>query len=178
MDERRYPIFREETFKPYNLNIIGIRNKFGRVNHFDDVICVYLEKEGKWVQHDFPATTYPGLPSLFKPVNPKGTAILKPGQYRYRLGLHKNKYPALIQDAPVTVYRDNNKNLVYDLDHRKEESGFFGINIHRASLGAKLVGADSAGCQVIKEGFDRFMSLINAALRYRENSFVYTLVEL
>ena len=25
--------------------------------------------------------------------------------------------------------------------------------------------------RVIKEGFDRFMSLINAALRYRENSF-------
>lgn len=178
MERLEYPVLRETPFEPFNLNIIGFRNRLGRPNYFDDVISVYFEKEGKWHQHDFQATTLPGLPSMFKPVNPKGTAILKPGQYRYRAGLHKRIYQALVQDAPVTVYRDNNKNMVYDLDHRKEETGFFGINIHRATLGAKLVGADSAGCQVIKEGFDRFMSLINSSLRYRENIFIYTLVEI
>lgn len=178
MEDRGYPVLTEEVFKPYHLNIIGYRNRFGRVNYFDDTISVYFQKDGKWVQHDFPATTLPGSPSLLKPMSLKGSAILKPGQYKYALGMHKGKYPALVQNGPVTVYRDNNRNLLYDLDRRTEETGLFGINIHKASLGAKIVGSESYGCQVIKEGFDRFMSLINSSLRYRDNKFTYTLVDI
>jgi len=80
------------------------------------------------------------------------------------------------QAGPVTVYRDNNRDLVYNSVN--EESGFFGINIHKASLYTKFVGPDSYGCQVIKEGFDNFMSIINSSLNYRENRFTYSLVEI
>ena len=173
-----YTILNEERYKPYNLNIVGIRNRFGRVNYFDDSINIYYQENSGWVHKTFQATTLPGTPSLLKPMNPKGSAILKPGQYRYKKGKHKGKYEALVQADYVTVYRDNNKNLVYDIDHRTEESGMFGINIHKASLGAKLVGPESYGCQVIKEGFDEFMELINKSLNFRENSFLYSLVEI
>lgn len=171
-----YPVKTKEEFKPYNLNIVGVRNRFGRVNHFDDSINIYYESNEGWVHEEFQASTYPGAPSLLNPINSKGTAILKPGQYTYRKGLHKGKYPALVQLEPVTVYRDNTKDLVYNLT--REETGFFGINIHRASFGAKLVGPNGAGCQVIKEGFDKFMSIIDKAFSFRENKFTYTLVEI
>lgn len=171
-----YTVLREEKYKPYNLNIVGYRNRFGRVNHFDDIIAVYYEKEGEWNHLSYQATTYPGTPNLVKPVNPIGTAILKPGQYLYKIGKHKGQYEALVQAKPVTVYRDRNRDIVYDYD--REESGFFGINIHKASFGAKFVGADSAGCQVIKNNFEEFMFLIKKSAAFRENLFTYTLVEI
>jgi len=171
-----YSVAREIPNKPYNLNIVGVRSSFGRVNYFDDSINIYYEKEGKWVHRAFMATTYPGKPSLLKPINTKGSAILKPGQYQYKKGKHKGQYDALVQAGPVTVYRDNNRDLVYNSVN--EESGFFGINIHKASLYTKFVGPDSYGCQVIKEGFDNFMSIINSSLNYRENRFTYSLVEI
>lgn len=171
-----YPILREDGFKPYNLNIVGARNRFARTNYFDDSINVYYQKETQWVHEQYVASTYPGSPSLLKPVNSKGAAILVPGQYSYKKSKHKNKYDALVQDGPVTVYRDNNKDLIYNFDNK--ETGFFGINIHRASFGAKVVGPDSYGCQIIREGFDSFMSLIDKALHFRENKFTYTLIEI
>lgn len=172
-----YLVNRKESHAPYHLNIVGIRNSFGRVNHFDDTIHIYYEEQARWVHKIYPGTTLPGTPSLLKPSNPKGTAILKPGQYFYKKGLHKGKYEALVQASPVIVYRDNNKNLLYDTDTRTEEAGYFGINIHKASWGAKLVGPDSYGCQVIREGYDSFMNLINKSLNFRKNIFTYTLVE-
>ncbi len=171
-----YEVLREEYFKPYHLNIVGVRNKYSRVNYFDDRINIYYETKGEWIFKSFEATTYPGTPLLLNPLSKKGTAILKEGQYKYMKGLHKNKYEALVQRDPVVVYRDANKDLIFD--RTKEESGFFGINIHKASLGAKLVGPNSAGCQVVKEGFDEFMFYINKALNFRVNEFIYTLVEL
>lgn len=171
-----YPVLRKEEGEPYNLNIVGVRNKFSRVNHFDDSINIYYEGEHEWVHKEYQATTYPGIPSLLKPVNFKGSAILMPGQYSYKKGKHKGKYEALVQDGPVTVYRDNTKDLIYNLVNT--ESGYFGINIHKASFGAKLVGPESYGCQVIKEGFEDFMGLINKSLEFRENKFTYTLVEI
>jgi hypothetical protein len=173
-----YPVLREEVYRPYNLNIVGVRNTLGRVNHFDDFIHVYYERKGEWIHKEFPATTYPGSDSLLKPPNPNGTAILRVGQYTYQKGLHKGKYEALIQKSPVTVYRDSNRDLVYDKLHKTTQIGFFGINIHSASFGALWVGPNSAGCQVIRSGFDEFMGLINRSLRYRENSFTYSLVEI
>lgn len=67
-------------------------------------------------------------------MNPKGTAILAPGQYQssHKIGLHRGKYKALVQHRPVTVYRDNNKDSKYDLEPTKKDTGIFGINIHKA----------------------------------------------
>lgn len=173
-----YPVLREERHKPYNLNIVGIRDKCGKPNYFDDTINIYYEEHEKWVHKIYEATTFPGTPSLLKPKNTKGAAILKAGQYSYKKGKHKGEYDALVQGGPVTVFRDNNKDLVYDLDKLTEETGFFGINIHKASFLAKVVGPESCGCQVVKSDFEGFMNLINRSLNFRENNFTYTLVEI
>ncbi len=172
-----YSVNRLEKNKPLNLNIVGVRGSTSRVNYFDDSINIYYEDDLGWNHYTYEATTSPGEPALLNLTNKEGTAILKAGQYLYQKGLHKGQYEALVQKGPVTVYRDSNKDLVYDKDARYLESGFFGINIHKASLFSKFVGPDSSGCQVIKSGFDSFMDLINESLKFRENKFVYTLVE-
>lgn len=171
-----YQVKRAEEGKPYHLNIVGIRNRFSRVNQYNDSINIYYEGLRGWVHTSYTATTYPGSPSLLKPINPKGSAILVPGQYEYKKGKHKGKYDALVQAEPVTVYRDNTRDLIYNLENK--ETGFFGINIHRASFGARVIGPDSYGCQVIKDGFNDFMSYIDKSLSFRENSFTYSLIEL
>lgn len=182
MERHCYKVYFEEEYKPYNLNIVGYRNRFGRPNYFDDTIAVYYQQDDEWIAHFFEATTRPGFPSLLNPVNEKGAAILVPDQYRgsYMLGLHKKRYEALVQREAVKVYRDNNKNLMYDLDQRTIETGFFGINIHRASLFSKVVGLSSAGCQVIKNlvDYQEFISLCHKASDFWGNNFTYTLVEI
>ena len=177
-----YDVAYGEAFKPFHLNIVGFRNRFARTDYFDDTIAVSYQDAGKWMYHFFEATTLPGKPSMLKPENPLGTAILAPGQYKdaYEIALHKGKYEALIQRGQVKVYRDNNKDLVYDLNKQSTEWGLFGINIHKASLGAKLVGPNSAGCQVIKDSvdYDIFMALCHRASKFWGSKFTYTLVEL
>ena len=79
------------------------------------------------------------------------------------IGLHRGKYEALVQrGAAVSVWRDRNGDDVHDYG-QNEESGYFGINIHRASARreSEIVGQYSAGCQVIADPaeFDIFMSL-------------------
>lgn len=174
-----YTVNFEKDQQPYNLNIVGVRNKFGRPNYFDDVILVFYHQKGKLMSHHFQATTLPGIPYLLKPVNPEGAALLVPGQYKdaYQLGKHKG-YDALIQVGPVKVYRDNNLDLEYDFSNPHE--GFFGINIHRASLTAKVVGPDSAGCQVIKKrsDYEHFISLCKKYKNFHGSKATYTLVEI
>lgn len=166
----------------YNLNIVGFRNKYGRPNQFDDTIAVYYKNYEGWESRFYKATTLPGTPSLLNPINKNGTAILVPGQYEscYQLGAHKGKYKALIQARQVRVYRDNNKDTVYDTAERSIESGLFGINIHKASLFSKVVGANSAGCQVIQDSkdYEEFISLCEKAEKVWGNLFSYTLVEI
>lgn len=180
--EKNFKIFGEQSHKPYNLNIVGLRNRFARTNYFDDTLAVYYERDGIWCQHFYEATTMPGKDSLLKPENINGAAILVPSQYEgaYKIGKHKGQYEALVQDEAVDVYRDSNKDLVYDADKRTVQRGFFGINIHKASFGAKLVGPNSAGCQVFKysNDFTSFMFLCKKAANFWGNKFTYTLVEI
>src|SRR5215212_8238644 len=101
--------------RPFELNIIGIRNKSTMPNRFDDQIHVFFKSNTKqWVHYIFPATTDPGTYWLLNPMNSQGTAILSQGQYRnaYQIGLHRAKYYALIQRAAVTVLRDYDRNAI------------------------------------------------------------------
>lgn len=161
------------------LNIVGQRNKTRERNKYTDVISIFQNTPGGWKERHFEATTLPGTPNLLKPVNLKGTAILVPGQYvdSYAIGLHRNKYKALIQVLPVRVYRDNDRDDMCDPDETYIDEGLFGINIHRASLLNTVVGADSAGCQVIKKrsDFGDFMKWCTASGQRR---FTYTLIEI
>lgn len=86
----------------------------------------------------------------------KPMAQLKPGVYRYKIGKHGinrgNPYTALVQAGPVTVLRGN-----------KEETGFFGINVHRGSRNS----TSSEGCTTLPPGpnWDGFIALVQAEMK-------------
>ena len=167
----------------YNLNIIGIRRAGTKVtNQFDDYIVVeYIDMYGIKTRDVFPATTDPGLTSMTKPMSTKGCAILVPGQYRssWMIGYHKGKYEALVQCKPLKVYRDNDKDNVYDLNPKTIEEGNFGINIHKSGDDSTIVNGWSAGCQVLKRkvNFDKLMKLAHYQFSQGMGArYTYTLI--
>ena len=167
----------------YNLNIIGVRKSGDKVtNNFDDFIVVeYIDMYGIKTREVFAATTDPGLSSIINPISSKGCAILVPGQYRscWKLGYHKGKYEAIVQYKPVKVYRDNNKDKVYDFDSKTIEEGIFGINIHKAGDNSTIVNGWSAGCQVLarRKDFDKLMKLAHYQISQGHGKlFTYTLI--
>ena len=168
--------------KAYNLNIFGIRN-YGRINRFDDWLClVYRNNRGEWVWRQYDATTMPGLKTLRTIQNPKGTAILAPGQYlgAYKIDWHAGKYEALCQRlGPVKVFRDGNRDDAYDLNPDTLDEGLFGINLHRAGLNTETVDGYSAGCQVFRyeSNFQDFMKILKTSSAMLGNKFTYTLFE-
>ena len=172
----------------YNLNIIGVRSKesIKQENRFDDILIVAfgLATSGynSSTKFIFQITTDPGIKSLKAPMNAKGTAILVPGQYRgsHKLGLHQGKYEALVQCAPVKVYRDANRDDILDVDKRTIDTGMFGINIHKAGLASTIVDGWSAGCQVLAKNdeYEIFMDLCRKQkLGGYGDKFTYTLLE-
>ena len=149
---------------------------------FDDEICVCYKEGFDWIEERYKATTDPSMEQHKDPDNPKGVAILKPGQYRgvYKIDKHAGKYYALCQrGAEVTVYRDNNLNE--RTDYINEESGYFGINLHRAHPNkiVQSTRAYSHGCQVIQNpaDFTRLMGLARLQIGIGYDSFTYTLIE-
>lgn len=179
-DKKGYAFF---TNGDYNLNIFGIRTYPGTVNKFDDVIGLAYKVNDNWVTKAYAATTDPGLYWLNNLMNTNGTAILKEGQYRggWKVGYHKGQYKALVQNKPVTVYRDRNKDNKHDFNEDTLETGLFGINIHRATANAGQTSTQvdkwSAGCQVIAAAndFTAFMSIIDKAAAKYGSVFTYTL---
>lgn len=170
-----------QNAKGYDLNLFGIRTNNVEENTFNDIVGVMYFFDGRWSTFLFPATTDPGLYYLSNPMNVDGTAILKPGQYRgaYQIGLHKG-YTALVQAAPLPVYRDDDRDGTLDFDETTVQTGMFGINIHRASSSHPSTQVDkwSAGCQVVQDPlhFDFLMSLAQKAADIYGNSFTYTLL--
>lgn len=187
MSEQGYRIFNTPS-EPFNLNIVGVRTRTRVPNRFDDWITVFYHSHDKWIFDVFPATTDPGLYYLGdeEMLNDEGTAILKEGQYRtaYALGTHNagdDGYRALVQDEPVTVLRDFDRDAELDFDTGREETGRFGINIHRATPeGARStrVANWSAGCQVLSNPlhFDYLIDLCETAADRFGNGFTYTLL--
>ncbi|MCP4437365.1 MAG: hypothetical protein GY810_00160 [Aureispira sp.] len=180
MSKNGYSVFETDS-KPFNLNIVGVRSSKPTTNLFNDYICIFWKYEGRWNYLEFQATTLPGLKYLEKPMNPKGCAILVPNQYKgvWKLGTH-HTYTALTQrGGEVEVYRDENEDKDYDMISDSIISGYFGINIHKASEGEReTVDGYSAGCQVFQNSdeFDVFISLCKKAEKYWGNSFTYTLL--
>lgn len=169
----------------YNLNIIGVRNnKENKVtNFFDDYLILDYNTEKCHKRYVYTITTEPGLKYMLKPTNKKGTAILVPGQYKgvYSVDLHRGKYKALCQrNGIVKVYRDNNRDRIYDLAPEKIDSGMFGINIHRATEKStcNTIDSFSAGCQVFSNPleFNAFMRIVEKAKNIWGNKFTYTLI--
>ena len=187
MAHKNYKFFESGS---YNVNIIGIRNSATAnkvTNKFDDKITLsYKDEDDNWQYHEFDCTTDPGTHYMDSPIlKNTGCAILKPGQYRssHKIRKHQGRYEALGQQNPVTVYRDNNRDDVYNKNTENTDTGLFGINIHRATkyAGKKSTQVDkwSAGCQVIAANDDwtKFMKICRKARDIWSNNFTYTLLE-
>lgn len=166
--------FKELGYKWPAFHIVGIRSKANVPNKFDDLIGFVNGEELKW----FSATTNPGTFWLNNPINSVGTAVLKAGQYvdTWAIGLHQGKYTALKQVKKVTVFRDADKDNIAE-EQGKEETGMFGINIHRANESAQSSNIDkwSAGCQVLNNP-TQFKELIQACIKSNKKTFTYTLL--
>lgn len=167
--------------QPFQLNIVGVRNAESQPNKFDDQLYVFYKDENwNWVLKEYPITTDTGTFWLLNPMSSLGTAMLKEGQYidAYKQGLHKGQYTALVQDKPVTTYRDYDRNAVFDFGQR-ETTGNYGINIHKAGADSQNVDKWSAGCQVFQksEDFQEFMQLTDKHKANFGNKFTYTLLD-
>lgn len=186
LEKKGYVFF--DGKKSFNLNIIGVRNGSHDPKKFDDILTViYRDANNDWEVLTYEITTEPGPSILRKPINPDGTAILVPNQYRgvYKIGLHGGSYrhTALIQrGGKVEVWRDTNKNEKIEIDeHTLVQEGMFGINIHRHASAAEreYVRGSSAGCQVFKDSrqWTQFLNICHKAADAFSNSFTYTLIE-
>ena len=167
----------------YNLNIIGIRSNNNKVtDKYDDILVVDYNTDNGHKRVCYTITTEPGKYYMQNLCNPKGAAILVPGQYRgcWQIGLHHGKYKALCQRKAVKVYRDNNKDMIYNMIPKNIDKGIFGINIHRSNKTCICDTIDkySAGCQVFNDPveFNAFMRLCETQRKLYGNTFTYTLI--
>ena len=170
--------------RPYELNIVGKRSPTTIPNIFDDKINVFWTNNvGDWEGRVYDATTDAGTFWLLNPMQSKGTALLKEGQYidSYAVGLHQGKYVALVQVKPVTVIRDYDRNAILDFYNGVEDTGMHGINVHRANETGttKTIDKYSAGCQVFSNADDyiEFMRLVDRQKNLYGNKFTYTLID-
>lgn len=176
----------------YNLNIWGIRCNTDDTKEFNDLLCVFYKANesnpklnGKWVYDWYLITTDPSDMNLIKPINNKGCAILKECQVRaaFKYGWHKGDYRALVQNKPLPLYRDNNKDSKIDFDESTVKWEMAGINIHRASKWkiVRTIGLYSAGCQVfesVRDYEDKFIPVIEQARKLHGDYFTYTLINI
>lgn len=124
-------------------------------------------------------------PNGFRPGNghglEKGMATLMPQLCKYKLGLHKGKYLALVEAGQVRVLRDADASVpdyfVKEAHgHRYYEAyGFFGINIHCGSWSS----TSSLGCQTIPPGqYQEFISACESAMKSEGMTTIhYLLIE-
>ena len=94
--------------QPYQLNMVGVRNKGTNPIKFDDRMYVFWKTDkNKWVGRDYAITTDPSTAWLKNPMNKVATAVLPNGQYvdAWKIGKHKGQYTALVQRKPFCILR-------------------------------------------------------------------------
>jgi len=142
----------------YYKNTMGVPDT-NDVGIYDDAIVLYSPN----VFATFNANTDPS-------VLRKNVAVLMPGFYWYKLGIHglskppERRYEALVQMDVVTIKRHNGN----------EETGFFGINIHKGGYNT----TSSEGCQTIYPAqWPHFIALVKGELtRMNQKIISYYLV--
>ena len=115
-------------------------------------------------------------------------AILRPGRWKYKPGIHnRNKpvdkrYPALIQNDEVTVFRPGTEAVPAGTRSELglcrgdgEWQGWFGINIHRGGNNT----TSSEGCQTIyRPQWDAFLTQTHMEMkRHNQDAIDYFLTE-
>lgn len=149
--------------------LLGVRGFFGHSNTYgtyDDAL--FLKVRNEIIPFNFNTDPVRHRAGHGSSESSHGMATLKPGVWKYKLGMHRSSYEALVQAASVTVYRDADKSeptsLVHLVDNYPvyEETGDFGIHIHHG--GDSTVS--SIGCQTIPPGsqWDEFIHRLKKEL--------------
>lgn len=179
-----FKVFQDRK-KDLNLNIVAVRSGSPVLDEFRCKLFVFWPvPENAWAVKRYCITTLPGRYYLRERLlNEKGCAILAPGQYpgAWQLGWHRDRYEALVQWKAVQVYRDGNRDAVFDYLPSTLDTGVYGINIHRAGPSGTVprVGRYSAGCQVFQsaDDFSEFITLCRQSRQFWGDLFTYTLLE-
>lgn len=147
----------------YYLNEYGIKGRNDR-GVYDDALFIF----NGFDIFGFNGNVDPSKQGINPKIN-KGYANLNAGEYVYKLGIHglskdvSKQYEALIQAKKVDLTRDGGK----------EESGFFGINIHKGGVNS----TSSEGCQTITPTqWTEFISTVKSIWNKSDN-ITYILVE-
>lgn len=151
----------EKDHQNFNLNHVLIRNSNPVFDRFNCRRVHFWRFQGEVFMEEWPITTYPGEHyTVNRLLNPAGVAILAEGQHRgkFEMDYHRGSYMALCQvdSESLPVYRDGNRNRIYDLDRRTIQHGSFGINHHATENPDDGISRDwrdrissaSAGCLV------------------------------
>jgi len=167
--------FAELGYQWPKFHLIGVRSKADIPDAFDDLFYLISGVEMKV----YTGTTNPGVYWQQNFGNRAGVAVLKPGQYlsTWTLGKHHGEYLAWTQAKPVTVYRDADRDGKSEAGP-VEETGLFGINIHRAHAEhTSTVNAKwSAGCGVFNNPVE-FNEFITLSQKSGQHFFTYTLLD-
>ena len=191
-----YAIFEDDS-KDFNLNIFGVRCDTYDTDTFNDLLGLYWVSNGVPQLHTYAATTDPGSYYFINPMSPKGTHIMKEGQYRgaYATGLHQGKYGALVQVGGIDFYVDPERQFKFKKENVVIDQ-LIGANIHCdinisipdlmtapmsdfPNVEATRVYNWSAACQVHANPFKyrEFMGFVYSAVKLWGNRFTYTLFE-
>jgi hypothetical protein len=144
-----------------------------RPNEFNDRRIVLEIVDVPRILGNWEATTEPGDYYTIHPMNAKGAARIAFGQYEaWQVGYHghRDTHEALIQVAPIKVYRDYNKDYKRTGDFL--DTGLFGVNQHWGyDMPVTKVYNASAGCLVGRgrESHKQFMKIIKGDRRYAAN---------
>lgn len=131
------------------------------------------------IKGNWEATTEPGIAYTLNPMDRGiefGAARIAFGQYKaWRVGTHigsgAEPHEALVQDTPISVYRDKNKDMIRKGDFL--DTGNFDINQHWGFDYPRTdISFAGAGCLVgrFREGHKDFMALIKQDKRYQRNN--------
>lgn len=146
---------------PRSANLVAQRGP-GKPGEWDGLLTVaYRDTDGSgWTSYSWPCATRPGVPFLRDPMNPKGTAVIEPGQYRlsHARGLHHQR-PALVQVGEVTVRRDPNRDSVLDAGGTLDR-GLFGVNVHDITHPNQLAGCIGLSPPHLAELLDVYDDLV------------------
>lgn len=130
----------------YYLKSMGVADKNDRGIYDDEI---FLITPSAYVAYNANCD-----PSAFR----HRIASLKTGTWLYKLGVHglsmppAKRYKAMVQAAQVVVQRDG----------AADESGFFGINIHRGSRNS----TSSLGCQTIHpDQWEAFIATVEGEMK-------------
>jgi hypothetical protein len=145
-------------------------------NEFNDrrIVLEFVNGVPKIVGN-WEATTEPGYYYTFNPMNSKGAARIKFGQYKaWRMGMHgrAERHRALVQVEPISVHRDFNQNFNRVGDF--VDTGIFAINQHWGfDFPRNDVNVASAGCLVGRttQGHKEFLDVIEQDRRYLATPF-------